>query len=72
MVNAGDIDMSAATVPRPTKIRATAKCAFCSWEAVHTGEDALEVAHFLRARLIDHKREQHPLEGSETVQWLVP
>jgi hypothetical protein len=42
---------------RPT---ATAKCEYCEWTACHVGTaDAVEVATFLRARLIAHVEENH-------------
>ena len=45
------------TMTRPS---ARASCEHCAWEAVHTDDDPVDLARFLRDRLIAHCTEQHP------------
>ena len=47
--------------PKASTITATAQCDYCHWQCRMSGDSPLEVATFLRARLIEHVVVCHPL-----------
>jgi hypothetical protein len=46
--------------PSTERFEARASCTYCSWSAHMTGDDPIEIATFLRARIIEHVDEVHP------------
>lgn len=44
----------------PRTVHATVTCAHCPWEARSTGDNGIEVAIFLRTRLLEHVAARHP------------
>lgn len=46
--------------PVSRTVTATITCGQCSWKAVHTADNAIEVSAFLRGLLLRHLQERHP------------
>jgi hypothetical protein len=46
--------------PVSRTVTATVVCGHCTWSAVHTADNAIEVSSFLRGLLIRHVTERHP------------
>jgi hypothetical protein len=50
------------------ELTATVECAFeeCPWSAQMSGDDAIEIAKFLRALVIEHCNAHHPEHAEVT------
>lgn len=46
--------------PVSRTVTATVVCGHCTWQAVHTGDNAIEVSRFLRDLLFRHLVDRHP------------